>query len=279
MSNRLPIVLVLLFIAARIHHHQAAAIDHRATDHAPAGSSAPPDPPSNAAADPGLFGYPEGTVLENGPIRYALDGLTGTARWTMHTISVDSLRGDAKRRDNFHPDPRIPAEWRATDKDYRGQPYQRGHLVPSKDFGNQADRDATFAFSNMVPEAQDFNEFFLGKRLEPAVRAMAQPGLMLYVATVTIHVDQADVENRNIVIKTIGPHRLAVPKAIAKAVLVARDTEAMGTRGWLAPNQPITHDTEEEAFRVPVVTIEKLARLNLFPKLEKDVADRLESQP
>lgn len=277
MSSRLPIILVLLLIASHSHRRQVAAIDHRDVDQAGHHQVAAADPPSNAAADPGLFGYPEGTVLENGPIRYALDGLTGTARWTMHTVSVDSLRGDAKRRDNFHPDPQIPAEWRATLADYKRNHRDRGHLSPSDDFGHQADRDATFALSNMVPWDPDCNQNVWGKRVEPAVRAMAQPGLLLYVATVPIHTDQADTEHHKIAIETIGPHQLAVPKAVAKAVLVARGTEPLGMRGWIAPNQPIDHDAAEESLRVPVAAIQSRSRLNLYPKLERDVADRLEN--
>ena len=111
----------------------------------------PPDPI-------GRYGFPEGTVLRRGTYCLAVDGRSRAARWCMEYLTPANLTGHANRSGmRFVSDSDAPPEFRATDNDYAGSGFDRGHLVPAADMTTTANMRATFNLVNAVPEVPTMN--------------------------------------------------------------------------------------------------------------------------
>lgn len=86
-----------------------------------------------------------------------------TPRWTIHSLSpaqsaqITANRGTMKRP-SFKPDLAVPSTARAVTKSYVRSGFSRGHMVPAHDMSwDKRAYDATFQFSNVVPQKQAFN--------------------------------------------------------------------------------------------------------------------------
>ena len=82
--------------------------------------------------------------------------------------------GKVVRGSDFRADERLPAESRATLRDYRGGRFDRGHMAPAHDMPDAAAESESFRLSNMVPQAKANNRGpWAG--IEEAVRTLAVP--------------------------------------------------------------------------------------------------------
>lgn len=94
----------------------------------------------------GEFCFSEFAVFYSGQTRtplYAVEHLT--------TGRLDAARGD-ERKDTFHEEPRLRAEFRSTLDDYRRSGFDRGHLAPSADMTNPDAMHESFSLVNIVPQ-------------------------------------------------------------------------------------------------------------------------------
>ena len=98
-------------------------------------------------------------------------------------LTVASMTGPAKRRDNFRPDPAVHPECQATLADYAtvGKTHDRGHMSPA---GNNTQNDQimseSFVLSNMLAQVANNNRG-IWKQLETWERNWAQSGGDWYV--------------------------------------------------------------------------------------------------
>lgn len=73
------------------------------------------------------------------------------AYWVYYELTPSNVKGTAKRRDNFRPDPSVKTG-SATLADYKNSGYDRGHLCPAADMRiNTKAMSETFYMSNIVP--------------------------------------------------------------------------------------------------------------------------------
>uniref|UniRef100_UPI00358E47B3 nuclease EXOG, mitochondrial-like isoform X2 n=1 Tax=Myxine glutinosa TaxID=7769 RepID=UPI00358E47B3 len=74
--------------------------------------------------------------------------------WVAEHVTKDSLHGPGQSsKAQFRMDPAVPQVWSASDRDYKGSDWIRGHLVPVEDNkGSQQAMDETFLYSNIVPQ-------------------------------------------------------------------------------------------------------------------------------
>jgi hypothetical protein len=92
----------------------------------------------------------------NYAIHYRYD--TKTAEYVVEHLAQTDINGPAKRKDDFRPDDLIPDDKEAHLEDYKGQPYDRGHLVPAADNRTDATQmSESFFLSNMVPQTPNHN--------------------------------------------------------------------------------------------------------------------------
>jgi DNA/RNA endonuclease G (NUC1) len=135
--------------------------------------------------------------------------------WVIEHLTVAQVSGTNSRPSiPFKPDEFLPVTARATDDDYRGNPfgYDRGHQAPSEDFNQDEDlMKETFLFSNIVPqEGKGFNQG-VWKKLEEHVRKLAVDRKELYVITGPI---DPDVRRRTL-------HITAAANSCGKAIDLA----------------------------------------------------------
>jgi endonuclease G len=90
-------------------------------------------------------------------------------------LTLDTWIGAADRLDNFRPDDALPAAWyKVRPNDYTVRGYDRGHIAPSADrTRNEADNNATFLMSNMMPQVPELNRGVWGD-LEEYCRELVQ---------------------------------------------------------------------------------------------------------
>ena len=129
------------------------------------------------------------------------------------------------RKDNFKPDPRLPAETDLT-KDYIGSGLDRGHMMPAKSNQCQTQQvqDECFYFSNMAAQYHSLNAGDW-KSLETATREWA-------VAQDSIHIWAGNIGE----IKRVG--RVAVPKECWKVVYIKKSNEWFFFMFDNTPNKP-----------------------------------------
>jgi DNA/RNA endonuclease G (NUC1) len=113
--------------------------------------------------------------------------------WVIEHLTTAQVSGNNSRPAiPFKPDVLLPESARATDDDYRANPFgfDRGHQAPSEDFNQDEDwMKETFLFSNIVPqEGKGFNQG-VWKKLEEHVRKLTVERKELFVITGPIDPD------------------------------------------------------------------------------------------
>ena len=115
---------------------------------------------------------------------------------------TQSPHDHVEREDAFCSDPRLKRS--PAPDDYTDSGYDRGHLTPAADAGNEVQMRDTFLMTNMTPQLPDVNRI-IWKELEAMVRGMETQ----YVVTGAIYGDTSTC---------IGEHRIPVPSAYYKVV-------------------------------------------------------------
>ncbi len=101
--------------------------------------------------------------------------------WVAWRLDRSNL-GHVKRKNDFRPDPSLPAElFHVSESDYVHSGYDRGHMCPSADREDTAeDNSTTFLFTNMQPQLHELNAG-PWERLEEYERQRAERGDVLYI--------------------------------------------------------------------------------------------------
>jgi len=152
-------------------------------------------------------------------------GVTRTPLWSAEHLTRASVEAAQKRdiRDNgFHPEDRLPDAERAELADYRSSGYDRGHMAPSGDTGDDASDRETFSLANMVPQLAVLNRNGWS-RLESYVRSLTLKLGETYVVTGPLYEGTS--------LKRVGG-RVLVPSSVWKAIWVP----GQGAGAWIATN-------------------------------------------
>ena len=171
-----------------------------------------------------------GFLVGNREGRYTLcyDTACRQAGWVAYVLTRRDVRTKgAKRRNAFRCDPEVLARgWpSATDRDYAGSGFDRGHLLPSADRdGTARENGATFYLSNVSPQRPGLNRR-MWRLLEEQVRRWADRYDSLYIVT--------GGELRGS-LPSIGAG-VAVPERYYKALLT-RSAGGWHAVGFLIPN-------------------------------------------
>lgn len=186
------------------------------------------------------------------------------AEWVAYELTKENiLVPNVKRTNNFRPDPKV-RKASASDRDYRGSGYSRGHLAPAGDmaFSEEA-MSQSFFMSNMSPQIINFNGG-AWRELEECVRDWAYEFGRVYVVT-------GPVLTRGIR-EQIGGNEVSVPDEYYKVILDLEEPEIKAI-GFLMPNEISTKRLEEYA--VSIDEIEAITGIDFFPDL---LDDRLEEE-
>ena len=205
------------------------------------------------------------------------------AEWSAYCLRAFMLQKNAKRTNDFRPDPEILGG-SATLADYKRSGYDRGHLTPAGDmvFSREA-MSETFYMSNMCPQAAAFNRG-IWKDLEDQVREWGRLYGAAYVVSGPVLSKPAEEY------PSIGQSKVAVPELFYKVILVPiyedgveqESTETLETCAdviaiaFVIPNKGCEGDFWQYAASVDEV--EQITGLDFFPLLEDDVENRVEAE-
>ena len=186
------------------------------------------------------------------------------ARWVAYELTEAETHGPEERSSGFYEDPDVPTG-SATDADYAGSGFDRGHLAPAGDMTwSSTAMTESFYYSNMSPQQPSFNRG-IWKKLETLARAWGQTYGAVFIITGPVLEAGLPV---------IGPNKVSVPAAYYKIILRynGNDWHAIA---FLLPNaassDPLT------TFVRPVDEIEKRTGLDFFPALPDDLENGLEA--
>jgi len=198
-------------------------------------------------------------------LSYRLDAKN--AEWAMYRIDSQSVVDErASRRAGFIQDPDLGGQT-ASDADYRGSGFDRGHLIPAEDmdFDLRA-MEESFYLSNVSPQHPSFNRG-IWKKLEGDLRDWALEKGDLLVITGPILSAQLAADAPRIAGDVI------VPRAFYKVIVDLKNRKGIA---FLLANEK--SDAELANFALSIRELEEQSGLNFFPKLSAKQADKLEGQ-
>ena len=201
------------------------------------------------------------------------------AEWSAYCLRDWMLQKNAKRTNDFRPDPEI-LTGSATLADYKRSGYDRGHLTPAGDmvFSKEA-MSETFYMSNMCPQAAAFNRG-IWKDLEDQVREWVRTYGAAYIVSGPVLLKPADEY------LSIGESKVAVPEFFYKVILVPifedgleqdspEECADLMAIAFVIPNKGC--DGDFWRYAASVDEAEQITGLDFFPLLEDDIEERVES--
>lgn len=186
------------------------------------------------------------------------------AKWVAYELTKEHTLKAFERANKFITDPLVKTG-SATDTDYKGSGYDRGHLAPAGDmsWSAQAMRES-FYYSNMSPQEPSFNRG-IWKKLEELVRTWANENQTIYITTGPI-------------LKTglakIGINGVSVPKYYYKVILDYKEPSIKGI-GFILPNSGTSMPLS--SYAVSIDSVEKVTGINFFASLPDDEENVIES--
>lgn len=187
------------------------------------------------------------------------------AYWIAYELTKAETEKAYDRTDDFIPDPSV-ASGSATQADYAGSGYDRGHLAPAADMGwSKQSMEESFYFSNMSPQVPSFNRG-IWKRLEEQVRSWAIVYDSIYVVTGPV---------LKAGLPTIGPNKVSVPEYYYKVILdnTGKDKKAIG---FLLAN--VAGKGTLESYAVTVDRVEQETGIDFFNKLPDGFESKIEKE-
>lgn len=185
------------------------------------------------------------------------------ANWVAYELTKEETNKLFERTNKFISDPKVKTGT-ASDKDYEGSGYDRGHLAPASDMGWSSTTMAeSFFYSNMSPQTPSFNRG-IWKKLEELVRTWAIENNTVYIVTGPVLTND---------LQTIGPNKVSVPNYYYKVVLDYSEPNIKGI-GFILPN--IDSKIQLQYYAVSIDSVEKLTGINFFPLLQSEQEEFIE---
>lgn len=135
---------------------------------------------------------------------------TKTPNWVMWCLTAEHADGDWPRDNNYYEDEDVPQP-RATNADYKGSGWTRGHMCPAADnkWDSIAMRESSF-LTNICPQHASLNTG-LWNRIEQDCRKWARKYGDLHIVCGPVLLNRKH--------ETIGANRVVVPEAFFKVIL------------------------------------------------------------
>jgi len=186
------------------------------------------------------------------------------ADWIAYELSKEETIRLYERTNKFILDPKVNTIT-ASDIDYKGSGYDRGHLAPASDMGwSSTAMKESFYYSNMSPQNPSFNRG-IWKKLEELVRTWAVENNTIYIVTGPVLKGE---------LTSIGIDKVSVPKYYFKVILDYSNPSIKGI-GFVLPNAGSKEPLKNYA--VTIDNVEKFTGIDFFPLLQDKQEDSIES--
>ncbi|CAI5682520.1 unnamed protein product [Oreochromis niloticus] len=213
------------------------------------------------------YGFPSlGNIKTRESYVTSYDARTRTASWVIERLNPASLSGLSDRKYcEFKEDDSVHVFHRATNADYKGSGFDRGHLAAAANHKwSQKAMDDTFYLSNVAPQNPHLNQN-TWNNLEKLCRSLTKRYLNVYVCTGPLYLPRQEADGKLYVrYQVIGRNHIAVPTHFFKA-----DGKGVELRSYVLPNEPISEQVPLERFLVPIETIERASGLLFVPNIMK----------
>jgi len=188
--------------------------------------------------------------------------------WVGYRLNRNRVGGSAERANKFQREPRLEGR-DASDRDYVGSGFDKGHLVPAADMAwSVQSMKESFSYANVSPQLQGFNRG-IWKRLESQVRDWA--ATLTVDDTVGLLVWSGPVLSEHSTLSNVG--RLRIPKAFYKVVYHPAEERVAAL---LLPHS--SSKASLVGYLVSVDSLEKVTGMDFLRGLPDQREARLESQ-
>lgn len=186
------------------------------------------------------------------------------ADWVAYELTKEETVKLYERTNKFILDPKVNTIT-ASDSDYKGSGYDRGHLAPASDMGwSSTAMKESFYYSNMSPQNPRFNRG-IWKKLEEIVRTWAVENNNVYIVTGPVLKGE---------LTSIGIDKVSVPKYYYKVILDYSQPSIKGI-GFVLPNSGSKEPLKNYA--VTIDNVEKFTGIDFFPLLQDKQENLIES--
>ncbi|NWH80880.1 NUCG Endonuclease, partial [Piaya cayana] len=194
-----------------------------------------------------------------------------SALWVIEQLSPLGLSGASERdRCEFREDDSVHEYHRATNGDYRGSGFDRGHLAAAANhkWSQRAMQD-TFYLSNIAPQNPHLNQH-AWNNLEKYCRSLARSNKNVYVCTGPLFLPRMEADGKMYVkYQVIGKNNVAVPTHFFKVLILEKESGEIELRSYVMPNTPVDEKIPLERFLVPIESIERASGLLFVPNILK----------
>ncbi len=225
--------------------------------------------------DDSSVGRPDRWLLVKPQFVASYDTTRKTPRWVSWTLDSTWL-GTATRATSFRRDSQLPTTvGQASNTDYTNSGFDRGHLCPSADRTfTDADNDATFVFTNVVPQTHQSNAGTWATFEDEARRLVGLGKTVSIVAGPIFGVTPQAIGNGVPVPLTTFKVLVVFDQAPTSASAVTASTRV------IAVNVPNTSSVSGDwrQFRVSVRTLEQLTGLDFLADVPRATQDVVETR-
>ncbi|KAM3911567.1 endonuclease G, mitochondrial [Leptodactylus fuscus] len=191
--------------------------------------------------------------------------------WVLEQLNSERIKGSANREGSeFREDESVHPYHRATNSDYRGSGFDRGHLAAAANHKwSQKAMDETFILSNIYPQNPNLNQH-AWNNLEKYCRGLTKSNKNVYVCTGPLFLPKMEADGKMYVkYQVIGANHVAVPTHFFKVVVLEKYNGEIELRPYVMPNCPVDDRIPLDRFLVPIETIERAAGLLFVPNILK----------
>lgn len=190
---------------------------------------------------------------------------THNPNWVAWHLTAEHVDGEIPRLRYFIEDEQVPTP-RATNEDYKGSGWSRGHMCPAGD--NKWDKEAmreSNLLTNICPQHSSLNSG-LWNVIERDCRKWAKRYEDLYIVCGPVYLNREH--------ETIGLNKVVVPEAFYKVIL--RLTPEPAAIGFVVRNNE--GKKKKDQFVNTVDDVERITGIDFFSALPDDIENKVESQ-
>lgn len=189
----------------------------------------------------------------------------GIPNWVAYELTRSEAASDeVKRTNNFMPDPKVKGR-SATNADYKGSGYDKGHMAPAADMEwSETVMEQSFYFTNICPQAPGLNRG-AWKNLEEDIRQWAIRDSAIVIICGPLFTQKP--------IKYIPDTQVAIPDAYFKVVCTPYTPQPRGI-AFIFPNSKASKHPRE--YVVTIDSVEKLTGMDFLSQLPDQIENQIE---
>ena len=189
----------------------------------------------------------------------------GIPNWVAYELTrSEAASQEAERTNNFKPDPKVKGK-SATNADYKGSGYDKGHMAPAADMKwNKTVMEESFYFTNICPQAPGLNRG-AWKDLEEEIREWAIRDSALVIICGPLFTKEP--------IQYIPETSVAIPDAYFK-VVCAPYTDQARAIAFVFPNNKASKHPRE--YVVTIDSVEKMTGMDFLSQLPDEIENKIE---